>query len=106
MLENMFSVVRNATNPGYASHVRHLCAACAPSRPKECVIAGAWARTMSQAMDHYCKYLITACNKNRWSEAKATVQQLLDECIHGFLKEGVNYKKLQTIKSSFGMQCD
>ena len=61
---------------------------------------------MSQAMDHYCKYLITACNKNRWSEAKATVQQLLDECIHGFLKEGVNYKKLQTIKSSFGMQCD
>ena len=44
-----------------------------------------WARTMSQAMDHYCKY---------WSEAKATVQQLLDECIHGFLKEGVNYRKM------------
>jgi putative ABC transport system ATP-binding protein len=32
---------------------------------------------MSQAMDHYCKYLITACNKNRGSEAKATMQQLL-----------------------------
>ena len=57
-------------------------------------IGGAWARTMSQALDHYCKYLITVCNKNRWSEAKATVQQLLDECIHGFLKEGVNYRKM------------
>ena len=50
-----------------------------------------WARTMSQATDHYCKYLITVCNKKRWSEAKATVQQLLDECINGFFKERVNY---------------
>ena len=55
-----------------------------------------WARNMIKALDFYCKYLMTVCNKPpRKPEAKATLQQLIDENLTGYIKEDLQQKKKQ-----------
>lgn len=52
-----------------------------------------WTRGIIRALAHYCKYLLTVCNRHRHVEARTTIQSFLDEQLQGYLKEGTTYRK-------------
>ena len=57
----------------------------------------AFARGINSALHNYCHHLMQVCNKHRWPEAKATLQQLVDECLSGTKKKDHKQKKLSSM---------
>jgi hypothetical protein len=53
-----------------------------------------WSRNIINALDHYCEHLKIFCNRKRWLETRTTLQQLLDEQLSGYKREGIEYRKL------------
>ena len=48
-----------------------------------------WSRNIVTALDHLCNHLKIECNKKRWNEAHTTLQQLVDEVLSVYNKQGL-----------------
>lgn len=52
-----------------------------------------WSRKVVVAVDHFCSWLVIACNRERWSEAKTTIEQLIKETLALHKKRCMAYRK-------------
>jgi len=52
-----------------------------------------WTIKIVQAVDHWVTFLMTECNKHRYTESRTTLQQLKDELIVFYKKDGTYFRK-------------